>query len=142
VVITTAAVPGAPSPRLITTDMVERMRSGSVIVDLAAERGGNCELTAADREVEHRGVLVLGPTDLPSRAARHASQMFGNNVTTLLKHLTKEGAIVLDPADEIAREVTVARDGEVMHPRVREKLGLEPLAEQRQPPAAAGGSTP
>jgi NAD(P) transhydrogenase subunit alpha len=148
VVITTAAVPGARSPLLLTRDMVERMHPGSVVVDLAAERGGNCELTEADREVVHHGVLVLGPTDLPSRAARHASQMFGNNVTTLLKHLTKEGALVLDPADEIARELTVARDGEVVHPSVREKLGLPPPASPPEPrptgaaPVAAGGIAP
>lgn len=128
VVITTAAVPGARSPLLVTRDMVERMRPGSVIVDLAAERGGNCELTEPDREIVHRGVVVLGPTDLPSRAARHASQMFGSNVTSLLKHVTKEGAVVLDSADEIVRELTVARAGEVVHAGVREKLGLPPLA--------------
>jgi NAD(P) transhydrogenase subunit alpha len=142
VVITTAAVPGARSPLLVTTDMVERMRAGSVVVDLAAERGGNCELTVADDEVEHGGVRILGPTDLPSRLARHASQMFGNNVTALLKHLTKEGALVLDPADEIAREVTVARDGEITNARVREKLGLAPLAPAAAAPADAPGGAP
>jgi NAD(P) transhydrogenase subunit alpha len=140
VVITTAAVPGARSPLLVTRDMVEHMRPGSVIVDLAAERGGNCELTAADREVDHGGVLVLGPTDLPSRLARHASQMFGNNVTALLKHLTdKEGRLVLDASDEIARDVTVVGDGEIRHPRVREKLGLPQLASAAT--GAAGGSS-
>jgi NAD(P) transhydrogenase subunit alpha len=147
VVITTAAVPGARSPLLVTREMVERMRPGSVVVDLAAERGGNCELTQADDEVEHQGILVLGPTDLPSRYARHASQMFGNNITALLTHLTKDGTLILDPADEIAREVTVARDGAVTHPRGREKLGLAPLEVAPEPapsgdPTAPGGNAP
>ncbi|HUP25385.1 MAG TPA: Re/Si-specific NAD(P)(+) transhydrogenase subunit alpha [Thermoanaerobaculia bacterium] len=142
VVITTAAVPGARSPLLLTREMVERMRPGSVVVDLAAERGGNCELTEADDEVEHRGILVLGPTDLPSRYARHASQMFGNNVTALLTHLTKDGTWTLDPADEIAREVTVALNGEVTHPRVREKLGLAPLEVAAQPAPSGDATAP
>ncbi|HVS14357.1 MAG TPA: Re/Si-specific NAD(P)(+) transhydrogenase subunit alpha [Thermoanaerobaculia bacterium] len=143
VVITTAAIPGAKSPLLITRHMVEGMRPGSVIVDLAAERGGNCEVTEPDREVELGGVLVLGPTDLPSSVPRHASQMFANNLTTLLKHLTKDGSIVLDMGDEITRDTTVAHDGEVLHPRVRQKLGLPELAPPVETPAAgASDSTP
>jgi NAD(P) transhydrogenase subunit alpha len=128
VVITTAAIPGAPSPVLITADMVAGMKAGSVIVDLAAERGGNCELTEADQVVERGGVTVLGPTDLPSRVPRHASQMFSNNLTTLIKHLTHEGNIELDLSDEITRDVLVADDGEVLNQRMRDKLGLPPLA--------------
>ena len=129
VVITTAAIPGAKSPVLVTTSMVERMRPGSVIVDLAAERGGNCELTQADQRIEHRGVIILGPTDLPSQVAHDGSAMFSNNVTSLIKHLTgEEGAITLDVEDEITRDTLVARSGEILHPRMREKLGLEPLA--------------
>ena len=131
VVITTAAIPGAKSPILVTTAMVERMRPGSVIVDLAAERGGNCELTRADERVEHGGVIILGPTDLPSQVAHDGSAMFANNITSLIKHLTEDGQIVLDLEDEITRDTLVARDGEVLHPRMREKLGLEP-----QEPAA------
>jgi NAD(P) transhydrogenase subunit alpha len=141
VVITTAAIPGAKSPLLITREMVEGMRPGSVIVDLAAERGGNCEVTEADREVEHGGVLVLGPTDLPASVPRHASQMFANNLTTLLKHLTEDGRIELDMADEITRDTTVARGGEVLHPRVRQKLGLPDLTPPAEPPPA-GEPTP
>ncbi|REJ86277.1 MAG: Re/Si-specific NAD(P)(+) transhydrogenase subunit alpha [Acidobacteria bacterium] len=124
VVITTAAIPGAPSPVLITAEMVAAMKPGSVIVDLAAERGGNCELTEADRDVSSGGVTVLGPTDLPSRVPRHASQMFSNNLTTLIKHLTHEGHLELDLADEITHDVLVADRGEVLHPRMRAKLGL------------------
>ncbi|HVS15570.1 MAG TPA: Re/Si-specific NAD(P)(+) transhydrogenase subunit alpha [Thermoanaerobaculia bacterium] len=140
VVITTAAIPGAKSPLLITRAMVEGMRPGSVIVDLAAERGGNCEVTEADREVVVGGVLVLGPTDLPSSVPRHASQMFANNLTTLLKHLTKEGAVALDFADEITRDTTVAHGGEVLHPRVRQKLGLpEKEAAAATPSSESGG---
>ena len=128
VVITTAAIPGRQSPLLIETSMVDGMKPGSVIVDLAAERGGNCELTQADQETDHGGVLVLGPTDLPSSVARHASQMFSNNVTTLLKHLCDEGALQFDMSDEITNDVVVAKDGEVRHPMMREKLGLPGLA--------------
>ncbi len=126
-VITTAAVPGAASPELITTQMVEAMRPGSVIVDLAAERGGNCRLTVADDEVTHRGVLLLGPTDLPSKAAATSSQMFSNNVMSLLKHLAPDGEPVLDFDDEITAGTVVGHHGEVRHPRVRQALQLEPL---------------
>ncbi len=127
VVITTAAVPGAKSPLLVTTEMVEGMPRGSVVIDLAAERGGNCELTKADERVEHGGVLVLGPTDLASTAPRHASQMYSNNLTTLLHHLTDDSRLVLDMSDEITRGTTIAQGGEVLDARVRGKLGLEPL---------------
>ncbi|MFQ5876926.1 MAG: Re/Si-specific NAD(P)(+) transhydrogenase subunit alpha [Acidobacteriota bacterium] len=128
VVITTAAVPGRRSPVLVTGDMVAAMRPGSVIVDLAAERGGNCELTKADRAVEAHGVTILGPTNLPSAAPYHASQMFSKNLSTFLLHICKEGAIALDGDDEILRETLVARGGEVVHPRIREMLGAVPVA--------------
>ncbi len=138
VVITTAAIPGAVSPVLITRAAVEAMKPGSVIVDLAAERGGNCELTKADETVVHNGVQILGPTDLASRVPTHASQMFGNNVTTLLKHLTGEdGAIDFDLSDEITRDILVAHRGEVRHPRMRTALGLEPLPVSTPEPVAA-----
>ncbi|MFW2383076.1 MAG: NAD(P) transhydrogenase subunit alpha [Acidimicrobiales bacterium] len=119
VLITTAAIPGVKSPELVTTAMVEKMRPGSVIIDLAAERGGNCALTVADEEVDHLGVTILGPTDLASRSATSASQMFSNNVVTLLKHLTDEtGALIIDSDDEITAGTLVARGGLVVHPRV------------------------
>ncbi len=133
VVITTAAIPGAKSPILVTTSMVEGMSPGSVIVDLAAERGGNCELTVADQRVDHGGVIILGPTDLPSQVARDGSSMFSNNITSLIKHLTEDGEITLDLDDEITRDTLVARSGEVLHPRMREKLNLEPLEPPAQP---------
>ncbi len=114
VVITTAQVPGRPAPRLVTRAMVEGMRPGSVIVDLAAESGGNCELSRAGEEVVHGGVRVLGPVNLVSTLPLHASQMYSRNVTTLLKHLVKEGALVLDLDDEITRGALVTHAGEVL----------------------------
>lgn len=121
-VITTAAIPGAASPELITTDMVEAMRPGSVIIDLAAERGGNCRLTVADDEVLHDGVLILGPTDLASRAAATSSQMFSNNVISLLRHVAPDGKIALDLDDEIVAGTVVSTGGAVTHPAVLAKL--------------------
>lgn len=115
VVITTAAIPGAASPRLITTSMVEAMAPGSVIVDLAAERGGNCELTVADREVVHHGVLILGPTNLVSSSAHSASQMFSTNLLTLIRHLDDNGRCRLDNDDEITSAIIVASNGALRH---------------------------
>jgi NAD(P) transhydrogenase subunit alpha len=100
-VITTALIPGRPAPRLITGDMVRSMRPGSVIVDLAAEAGGNCELTEPDEIVEVNGVKILGPTNLPSTVPLHASQMFSRNLETLIKHLAPDGALTLNEQDEI-----------------------------------------
>ena len=131
VVITTAAIPGMASPRLVTTDMVEAMRSGSVIVDLAAERGGNCDLTKLDEEVIHNGVLILGPSDMASWSAQSASQMFGNNLVNLIRHLSNdEGEVVIDLDDEITAGIVVAKDSEILHPRVRDALGLGALNPQ------------
>lgn len=127
VVITTAVVPGKKAPILVTGDMVRGMAPGSVIVDLAAERGGNCELTRADQVVVEYGVTILGPTNLPSTVPYHASQMYAKNVTTFLLHLTKDGAVTVDTADEITRETLVAQGGEVVNPRVRQLLGLPEL---------------
>ncbi len=128
VVITTAAIPGKKSPVLVTAEMVEKMPPGSVVVDLAAERGGNCELTKADEEVTAHGVTILGPTNIVAGAPFHASQMYGKNVVTLLAHLIKEGQLVLDMSDEITQGVVMTKDREVVHPRVREILGLPELA--------------
>jgi NAD(P) transhydrogenase subunit alpha len=128
VVITTAAVPGRKAPVLITRDMVEKMAPGSVIVDIAAERGGNCELTRAGQVVETNGVRILGPLNLPSAIPYHASQMYAKNIATFLKYLVnKEGNVVLNRDDEIVSETLVTHDGEVVHPRVRELLGLPDL---------------
>jgi NAD(P) transhydrogenase subunit alpha len=124
VVITTAAVPGKKAPVLITREMVQRMAPGSVIVDIAAERGGNCEVTRPGEEIEESGVSVFGPLNLPSTVPYHASQMYARNVSTLLKYLIKEGAVALDSSDEIVSETLVTHGGEVVHPRVRELMGL------------------
>jgi NAD(P) transhydrogenase subunit alpha len=131
VVITTAAVPGKKAPVLITADMARGMRPGSVIVDLAAERGGNCELTRAGETVEEGGVSILGPMNIPASIPFHASQMYAKNVTTFLLNMVKEGALVIDPEDEIVRGSLVARDGEVVQPQVREALGLDPGSAQK-----------
>jgi NAD(P) transhydrogenase subunit alpha len=130
VVITTAAIPGKQSPMLITADAVRRMQPGSVIVDLAAERGGNCELTKANERVADSGVTILGPTNLPSDVATHASQMFSANVTAFLLNLVKKGELALNCDDPIIRDTLVAHEGEVVHPRLRELLGLASLQPQ------------
>jgi NAD(P) transhydrogenase subunit alpha len=109
VVVTTAAVPGRAAPRLIPTSAVERMRPGSVIVDLAAETGGNCELTKAGEVVEHAGVSIVGTTNLPSLMAFHASQLYSRNVAALLQHLAPDGELVLDWDDEITAGACVTR---------------------------------
>jgi NAD(P) transhydrogenase subunit alpha len=127
VVITTAVVPGKKAPVLVTAEMVRGMAPGSVIVDLAAERGGNCELTQPDQVVVERGVTILGPTNLPSTVPYHASQMYAKNITTFLLHLIKEGGLRIDATDEITRETLVAQGGDVVHPRVRAMLGLPEL---------------
>lgn len=123
VIITTAAVPGKKAPILITREMVARMAPGSVIVDVAAERGGNCELTRPGEVVEAGGVRILGPLNLPSAVPYHASQMYARNIATFLKYLIKDGKLTLDREDEIVRETLVTHAGEVVHPRVREAMG-------------------
>jgi NAD(P) transhydrogenase subunit alpha len=124
VVITTAAIPGRKAPILITKEMVEAMAPGSVVVDLAAERGGNCELTQPGKDIVVGGVTILGPTNPPAMIPYHASQMFAKNVLTYLQHLTKDGALNLDVADESVRETLITRGGEVVHARIRELHGL------------------
>jgi NAD(P) transhydrogenase subunit alpha len=127
VVISTAAVPGRPSPLLVTADAVRRMAPGSVIVDLAAERGGNCELTRPDETIVEREVTIMGPTNLPATVPHHASQMYSKNLTTfLLLLIDKSGALSLNTDDEIVRETLVTRHGDIVQPRVREALGLAP----------------
>jgi len=127
VLITTAAIPGKPAPTLVTAEMVGAMAPGSVIVDLAAERGGNCELTKPGETFVVDGVTILGPTNLAAEVPNHASQMFAKNVTTLLAHLTtKEGAWNIDTKDEITRDTLVAKDGQVVNETIRGLLGLKP----------------
>jgi H+-translocating NAD(P) transhydrogenase subunit alpha len=127
VVITTAAVPGKRAPTLITREMVQRMPPGSVIVDIAAERGGNCELTRPGEVVEEHGVQIHGPMNLPSTIPYHASQMYARNIATFLKYLIKDGNFTLNQEDEIVRETLVTHAGEVVHARVREAMGLASL---------------
>jgi NAD(P) transhydrogenase subunit alpha len=119
VVITTAAIPGKRSPVLVTADMVAGMAQGSVIVDLAAERGGNCELTQADQVISEHGVTIFGPTNLPSTVPYHASQMYARNVATFVAHLMKDKSLTIDMTDEITRETLVTRDGQVVHERLK-----------------------
>lgn len=119
VVITTAAIPGKKSPVLITHEMVKGMQPGSVIVDLAAERGGNCEATRPDQVVEINGVTILGPTNLPATVPYHASQMYAKNVSTFLLHVMKNGQLQFDMEDQITHETMVTRDGQVVLDRVK-----------------------
>jgi NAD(P) transhydrogenase subunit alpha len=113
VVITTAAIPGKRAPILVTADAVRGMKSGAVIVDLAAETGGNCEVTEPGKEVRRDGVVVLGPLNLPSTVPLHASQMYARNIASFLLHVTRDGTLVVDFDDEIIRETCVTHAGEV-----------------------------
>jgi len=113
VVVTTALIPGRPAPKLIPQSAIESMQPGSVIVDLAAEAGGNADLTQADEEVEHQGVTILGPTNLPSTMPYHASQLYARNVSSLVQHLAPEGNLTLDFEDEITAGACVTRKDEV-----------------------------
>jgi len=119
VVITTAAIPGRKSPLLVTAEAVRSMQPGSVVIDLAAQRGGNCALTKADQRVVDSGVTILGPTNIASDASYHASLMFGNNVTKFLQNMVKEGQASINMEDEIVRETIVTRDGQVIHPKLQ-----------------------
>jgi NAD(P) transhydrogenase subunit alpha len=136
VVVTTAAVPGAKSPILVTEEMVQAMKPGSVIVDLAAERGGNCELTQAGENVVKHGVHILGPENVASSLSHHASQMFGKNMENLLNlMLTEQGEITLDFEDQIIQDTVIAHEGDVPQAKMRELLGL-PAREQPAAPAS------
>jgi NAD(P) transhydrogenase subunit alpha len=128
VVITTAVVPGKKSPVLVTKEMVAGMTLGSVIVDLAAERGGNCELTRAEEIVVEHGVTIVGTINLASSVPYHASQMYAKNLTNFLLHLVKDGKLVLNLDDEITRSTLVTHQGEVVNSRIREFFNLPALA--------------
>ena len=135
IIITTALIPGKPAPRLITAEMVESMKDGSVVVDLAAEQGGNCELTEADKVVERGGVTIIGYTDLPSRLAAQSSQLYATNLRHLLTDLTpeKDGKIVVDMEDEVIRGTTVCKDGETTWPPPAPKLSAAPKQAEPAP---------
>jgi NAD(P) transhydrogenase subunit alpha len=137
IIITTALIPGRPAPRLITAEMVEAMKDGSVIVDLAAEQGGNCELTEPGKVAHHHGVTIIGYTDLPSRLAAQSSQLYATNLRHLLTDLTpaKDGQIVVDMEDEVFRGATVCKDGETTWPPPAPKLSAAPKKKPKPAPA-------
>jgi proton-translocating NAD(P)+ transhydrogenase subunit alpha len=124
IVITAAQIPGLRSPILVTDAMAEAMEPGSLLIDLAAQRGGNCTLTQPDTEVLHQGVTVLGPTQLASDMATSASRMFANNLLNLVRLLAPDGELVINREDEVIDTMLVASQGEITHARLREKLGL------------------
>ncbi|HSO35713.1 MAG TPA: Re/Si-specific NAD(P)(+) transhydrogenase subunit alpha [Labilithrix sp.] len=132
VIICTALIPGKRAPVLVTDEMVKAMKPGSVIVDLAAEQGGNCEGAEAGKTVVKHGVSIIGAVDLPSNLAVHASQMWSRNMEKLMFHVTKDGVLKMDMKDEITRGCVITHDGEVVQERVREAMGLS---------KAAGGAT-
>jgi NAD(P) transhydrogenase subunit alpha len=137
IIITTALIPGKPAPRLITAEMVESMKPGSVIVDLAAEQGGNCELTEPGKVVVRHGVTIVGYTDLPSRLARQSSTLYATNLLRLLEELCKEkdGNITVNMDDEMVRGATVIKDGTITWPP-------PPIAVSAAPKPAAAASVP
>jgi NAD(P) transhydrogenase subunit alpha len=150
VVICTALIPGQKAPVLVTAEMVARMRPGSVIVDLAAERGGNCEGSQPDQTVVVNGVTILGPTNLPAEVAHHTSQLYSKNMATFLAHLVKSGLGKSEPGkdglaevpadDEICRDTLVTKGGQIVHARVRERAGLPPL--DPAPASSPAAATP
>ncbi len=139
IIITTALIPGKPAPRLITAEMVQSMKPGSVIVDLAAEQGGNCELTERDKVVVRHGGTIVGYTDLPSRLAKQSSTLYATNLFRLTEELckAKDGVINVDMEDEAIRGLTVIKDGEITWPPPPPKLSAAPPAAAAKKPAAA-----
>jgi NAD(P) transhydrogenase subunit alpha len=144
-VITTALIPGRPAPKLVTDAMVASMKPGSVIVDMAAEMGGNVEGTEAGKEVVKHGVTIIGLTNLPATMPGSATAMYAKNMQTLLKHLIKDAAINLDFSDEITRGATITHGGKVINEATAKALGIEvaepPAAPKAPTPAPAGGAS-
>jgi NAD(P) transhydrogenase subunit alpha len=143
IIITTALIPGRPAPRLITAEMVQSMRPGSVIVDMAAERGGNCELTEPGQAVVKHGVTIVGYTDLNSRLAKQSSTLYSNNLFRLTEELckTKDGIINVNMEDDAIRGLTVIKDGEITWPAPAPKLpvaAVKPVVAAKPAPAAHG----
>ncbi|MEI7894268.1 MAG: Re/Si-specific NAD(P)(+) transhydrogenase subunit alpha [Myxococcales bacterium] len=122
VVVTTALIPGRPAPKLVFADMVQSMKAGSVVVDIAAEMGGNCELTEPGKVVVKHGVTLVGEANFPSQLAVHASQMFSRNMEKLLLHFSKDGALKIDLKEEIIGGSVITHAGEVVHPKVKELM--------------------
>jgi NAD(P) transhydrogenase subunit alpha len=138
-VITTALIPGRPAPKLITADMIKSMRPGSVIIDMAAEMGGNTELTEAGKEVvTPNGVRIIGFTNLPASMPGSATQMYAKNMQTLVKHLLKNGKLDLDFTDEITAGATITHNGKVVNEATAKALGIEPAPVKADAPTAAG----
>jgi len=146
IIITTALIPGKPAPELITADMVASMKPGSVIVDLAAEQGGNCALTEADQVVTKHGVTIIGYTDLPSRLAAQSSQLYATNLQHLVAEMSpdKDGRLTVDMEDEVIRGATVVNAGEITWPPPAPKLSAAPSkpAPKQAPPGPQPGKTP
>ena len=136
-IITTALIPGRPAPKLVTDAMVASMKPGSVIVDMAAEMGGNVEGTEAGKEVVRHGVTIIGLTNLPATMPGSATQMYAKNIQTLVKHLVPGGTLTLDFEDEITRGATITHGGKVVHEATAKALGIEPAtpATPASPPA-------
>jgi len=120
IVITTALIPGRPAPKLVTKEMVEDMSAGSVVVDIAAEQGGNCELTEPGETVYHNGIAIIGPLNLPSSLANHASKLYSKNMLSLIELLAKDGKPNFNFDDEIIVNATVTHNGELISPFVKE----------------------
>ncbi len=121
-VVTTASVPGRPAPKIITRAVIERMRAGSVVVDIAAEQGGNCELTRAGEVLEHQGVKIIGAVNLPAELAYNASEMYSRNLYNFLKPALKDGALAIDWNDEVFAQACLTRGGEIRHEATRQAL--------------------
>ena len=122
VVITTALVPGKKAPVLVTEDMVKKMRPGSVILDMAVEFGGNCELSEMGKTVEKYGVKIIGEPNIPGLLPHQASELYSRNILALLQHISKDGNVVLDMNDEIVKGSLIAYDGQIVHERTKEIL--------------------
>jgi NAD(P) transhydrogenase subunit alpha len=135
IIVTTALIPGKPAPELITADMVESMKPGSVIVDLAAEQGGNCALTEPDKLIVRHGVTIIGYTDLPSRLAAQSSQLYATNLRHLLAEMCPQmnGIAVVDMDDEVIRGATVVKDGKTTWPPPAPRLSAAPAAPKAAP---------
>jgi len=121
-IVSTAAIPGRPSPRIISTQMVEGMRGGSVIVDLAAEGGGNCELTEIGKTITYKGIKIYGPENVPSMVGNHASELYSKNLQNFLELLINEEGINIDLEDEIITESLITHGGEIYHPKIKEQI--------------------
>jgi NAD(P) transhydrogenase subunit alpha len=135
VVITTAAIPGKRSPLLVTAAAVEKMAAGGVIIDLAAERGGNCELAQPDKQIVAHGVTICGPTNLASEIPGHASQLYAKNMTNFIELITKGGELAIDMSDQVIRDTMATHRGQVTSDPIRNILGLPPLDPPEGKPA-------